>query len=110
MKDTTTEKNTDTNSYKFSEMKVDGMSYRIVSVTPTADNPSVYLFNQTGSRSRHPDLTRPYHWVQTTVRRILSNQTYCGDTVNFKTYSKSNKLKKRLKKQSRKHINFQRHS
>ena len=28
---------------------------------------------------------------------MLSNQTYCGDTVNFKTYSKSNKLKKRLK-------------
>lgn len=60
-------------------------------------SPSVYIFNQTGSRSRHPDLTRPYHWVQTTVRAILSNQTYCGDTVNFKTYSKSNKLKKRLK-------------
>ena len=60
-------------------------------------SPSVYLFNQTGSRSRHPDLTRPYHWVQTTVRAILCNQTYCGDTVNFKTYSKSNKLKKRLK-------------
>lgn len=28
---------------------------------------------------------------------IPSNQTYCGDTVNFKTYSKSNKLKKRIK-------------
>ena len=28
---------------------------------------------------------------------MLSNQIYCGDTVNFKTYSKSNKLKKRLK-------------
>lgn len=28
---------------------------------------------------------------------MLSNQEYVGDTVNFKTYSKSNKLKKRLK-------------
>ena len=28
---------------------------------------------------------------------MLSNQIYCGDTVNFKTYSKSNKLKKRIK-------------
>lgn len=37
MKDTITEKDTGTNSYKFTEMKVDGMSYRIVSVTPTAD-------------------------------------------------------------------------
>lgn len=41
MKDITTgtEKDTDTNSYiyKASEMNVDGMSYRIVSVTPKAD-------------------------------------------------------------------------
>ena len=28
---------------------------------------------------------------------MLANQVYVGDTVNFKTYSKSNKLKKRLK-------------
>ena len=28
---------------------------------------------------------------------MLSNQVYCGDTINFKTYTKSNKLKKRLK-------------
>lgn len=31
------------------------------------------------------------------MRKMLENQEYCGDTVNFKTYSKSNKLKKRLK-------------
>lgn len=29
---------------------------------------------------------------------MLSNRMYCGDTFNFSTYSKSNKLKKRLKK------------
>jgi hypothetical protein len=28
---------------------------------------------------------------------MLINQMYCGDTVNFKTYTKSNKLKKRIK-------------
>ena len=28
---------------------------------------------------------------------MLSNQEYIGDTINFKTYTKSNKLKKRLK-------------
>lgn len=60
-------------------------------------SPSVYAFKTTGNKSGNPDLTRPYHWAQTTVRRILSNQEYVGDTVNFKTYSKSNKLKKRLK-------------
>lgn len=60
-------------------------------------SPSVYAFKTTGSRSGNPDFARPYHWAQTTVRKMLSNQEYAGDTVNFKTYSKSNKLKKRLK-------------
>lgn len=60
-------------------------------------SPSVYAFKTTGNKSDNPDLTRPYHWAQTTVRKMLSNQEYVGDTVNFKTYSKSNKLKKRLK-------------
>ncbi len=59
--------------------------------------PSVYLFQKTGSRALQPNLSRPYNWAQTTVRKMLSNHEYCGDTVNFKTYSKSNKLKKRLK-------------
>lgn len=58
-------------------------------------SPSVYAFKTTGSKSGNPDLTRPYHWAQTTVRKMLANQEYAGDTVNFKTYSKSNKLKKR---------------
>ena len=59
-------------------------------------SPSVYAFQRTGRRSGNPDLSSPYHWAQTTVRSILSRQEYCGDTVNFKTYSKSNKLKKRI--------------
>ena len=61
------------------------------------ENPSVYLFKARGSRSGNPNLNDPYHWAKTTLRKILCNQAYCGDTVNFKTYSKSNKLKKRLK-------------
>lgn len=60
-------------------------------------SPSVYTFQRSGSRANKPDLSNPYHWAQTSVRKMLSNQEYCGDTVNFKTYSKSNKLKKRLK-------------
>lgn len=60
-------------------------------------SPSVYAFKTTGSKAGNLDLTRPYHWAQTTVRKMLANQEYVGDTVNFKTYSKSNKLKKRLK-------------
>lgn len=59
--------------------------------------PSVYMFRKTGSRVGHPDLNRPYHWSKTSIRDMLANREYRGDTVNFKTYSKSNKLKKRLK-------------
>ncbi len=62
--------------------------------------PSVYAFKKNGNKSGNPDLSRPYHWAQNTIRRMLSNQEYVGDTVNFKTYSKSNKLKKRLKNDS----------
>lgn len=60
-------------------------------------SPGVYAFQRDGNRSGNPDMDRPYHWSQTTVRKMLSNQVYCGDTVNFKTFSKSNKLKKRIK-------------
>ena len=59
--------------------------------------PSVYNFQRSGSRAGNPDLSRPYSWGQNTIRKMLSNRAYVGDTVNFATYSKSNKLKKRLK-------------
>ena len=60
-------------------------------------SPSVYAFKKTGSRSGNPKLDKPYAWSIATVRSMLLNQMYCGDTVNFKTYTKSNKLKKRIK-------------
>lgn len=82
------------------EMCANGMGVSKICDTLTKEKvlaPSVYMFKRTGSKSGQPDLTRPYHWAQTTVRKILENREYAGDTVNFKTYSKSNKLKKRLK-------------
>ena len=39
--------------------------------------------------------TDPYHWNKSTVRKILARQEYCGDVINFKTYSVSYKNKKR---------------
>ena len=39
---------------------------------------------------------RPSKWGNTTILGILRLQEYCGDVINFKTYSKSYKLKKRL--------------
>ena len=38
----------------------------------------------------------PYHWDPKSVAGILERPEYTGCTVNFKTYSKSHKLKKRL--------------
>ena len=61
------------------------------------ESPGVYEFHTKGTKSKHPDLEHPYLWTQSTVRDMLSNRIYCGDTVNFQTYSKSNKLKKRIK-------------
>ena len=60
-------------------------------------SPGVYNYRKNGSRSRDLKLDKPYAWANNTIRKMLSNQIYCGDTVNFKTYSKSNKLKKRIK-------------
>lgn len=40
----------------------------------------------------------PFGWVADTVSNILDKQEYCGDTVNFRTTSKSFKLKKRLER------------
>lgn len=37
-----------------------------------------------------------YLWTHGIIRKILTNQSYIGDIVNFKTYSKSFKLKQRL--------------
>ena len=38
----------------------------------------------------------PYHWNSSTIVSMLATQEYCGDVINFKTYSKSYKLKKRF--------------
>ncbi len=39
----------------------------------------------------------PYKWSMGTVAKILTQREYCGDLINFKTYSKSFKNKARLK-------------
>ena len=58
--------------------------------------PLAYWFSQglkRGGRRAHTD---PYRWNMNTVWKILHQQEYCGDVINFKTYSKSFKNKKRL--------------
>ena len=45
-------------------------------------------------RKKMPE--RPYHWIGQSVVGILERMEYTGCTCNFKTYSKSYKLKKRI--------------
>ena len=47
-------------------------------------------------QKKKPMPERPYHWIGQSVVGILERQEYTGCTVNFKTYSKSYKLKKRI--------------
>ena len=46
-----------------------------------------------GGKKTQPN---PYKWCKTTIGKILEQQEYCGDVINFKTYSKSFKNKKRI--------------
>ncbi len=54
-------------------------------------------WNSIGRKCSKPPAI-PYGWVADTVSGILDKQEYCGDTVNFRTTSKSFKLKKRLER------------
>ena len=47
-------------------------------------------------RKGKPLPERPYHWGNQSIVAILERQEYTGCTCNFKTYSKSYKLKKRI--------------
>ena len=47
-------------------------------------------------RDGKPLPEKPYQWSPKSVAGILERPEYTGCTVNFKTYSKSHKLKKRL--------------
>ena len=46
-----------------------------------------------GGKKTQPN---PYKWCKTTVQKIHCQQEYCGDVINFKTYSKNFKNKTRI--------------
>lgn len=59
--------------------------------------PMAYWRSKGLNRGGKKTQTNPYKWCKTTVQKILSQQEYCGDIINFKTYSKSFKNKTRYK-------------
>ena len=46
-----------------------------------------------GGKKTQPN---PYKWCKTTIAKMLAQQEYCGDVINFKTYSKNFRNKKRI--------------
>ena len=58
--------------------------------------PIAYWREKGVNRPGKSKLRGPYMWNSSTITHILSLQEYCGDVLNFKTYSKSYKNKKRL--------------
>ena len=54
-------------------------------------------WNSIGRKCSKPP-EKPFNWCADTVSNILDKQEYCGDTVNFRTTSKSFKLKKRFER------------
>ncbi len=59
--------------------------------------PLFYWKSKGISRSGKMPEREPCRWVCSTVIKILSMQEYCGDVINFKTYSKSFWLKERIR-------------
>ena len=58
--------------------------------------PMAYWQSQGLNRGGKKTQPNPYKWCNSMVGKILAQQEYCGDVINFKTYSKSFKNKKRL--------------
>lgn len=58
--------------------------------------PMAYWRSKGLNRDGKKTQTDPYKWGKTTIQKILSQQEYCGDIINFKTYSKSFKNKRRI--------------
>ena len=56
----------------------------------------IYYWQSKGiKRGGRQNDAEKYNWNNSTIRKILSAQEYCGDIINLKTYSKSFKLKTR---------------
>lgn len=83
---------------KIASLRLDGLGTNQIADWLTEQKiltPSAYLVSKglrKPTRKPNPD---PYKWSPTTVNHLLSMQEYCGDVINFKTYSKSYKNKKR---------------
>ncbi len=58
--------------------------------------PMAYWQSKGLGRGGKKTQANPYKWCKTTIAKILAQQEYCGDVINFKTYSRSFKNKARI--------------
>lgn len=80
------------------QMSFDGMGVEQIAAQLSREevlNSAAYCQSKNIGRSAKHSKFGDTHWCADAVRKILINQAYCGDVVNFKTYSKSYKDKKR---------------
>lgn len=84
---------------KIFDMTLDGFGSEQIASQLEKDKiftPANYWHAKGIGRPSRPNLNKPYSWNSSTVIKILTTQEYCGDVINFKTYSKSYKNKKRI--------------
>lgn len=80
-------------------MALEGYGLAETAATLGADgivNPTYYWRSKGTSRGGSKSTLEPTKWGHTTIKKILTTQEYCGDVINFKSYSKSYKMKKRI--------------
>ena len=80
-------------------MALEGYGLAEIAASLAADgvvNPTYYWRSRGTSRGGSKSTVEPTKWGHTTVKKILTLQEYCGDVINFKSYSKSYKMKKRI--------------
>ncbi len=81
------------------QMTLDGYGLAEIAAALGADgivNPTYYWRSRGVNRSGSKSTVEPTKWGHTTVKKILTLQEYCGDVINFKSYSKSYKIKRRI--------------
>ena len=79
-------------------MTLDGMGTDQIASTLEREHvlaPAAYWVSKGINRPGKPKENVIPHWAPGTIIKILARQEYCGDVINFKTYSKSYKNKKR---------------
>ena len=81
------------------QMTLEGSGLAEIAAALGADgivNPTYYWRSRGTSRGGSKSTVEPTKWGHTTIKKILTTQEYCGDVINFKSYSKSYKMTRRI--------------